>query len=223
MRTKLLFFLLVSYVAARAQPITSGVADLVPSGPFGADESFTLNGPGFTFTGGGFNTEYTCGPAWRPCVPGSTIPSASATLSSDDRGVGGTITVGSTSFRYTENEDSPGSASLHFQFDLTIPSTNPPAGTLSLTGPFTATAFFQDPSFLSGAAFRFEGEGLLTLNLNLVGASYALENMHFDFSPEPPAIPEPATGALTGIALGVLSLGVRAARAKRTVLAERNQ
>jgi hypothetical protein len=195
-----LFLMAAGTTYATTLPITSGVADLS-----GGLESFSLSGPGFSYSGSGVNSEFLCGPLIS-CIPGARIPSGNAGLSSADRGVFGGISVGSASFGFLELENSPGAAEIDFQFNMTTPGTNPPSS-LILTGPFTGEAFFEDPRFLSGELFFFQGQGVATINLNLVTLivpygvqqMYELQNIHFDFG-----APEPGTGTLLCVAGAVL-------------------
>lgn len=179
-------------------PITSGVADITADG----FESFSLHGSGFSYTGAGVNSEFPCGPV-VVCIPGGQIPSQFAELSSDDRGIAGTITVGSTTYNYVALPDLATIAQVSFVFDLSTPGTNPPIN-LTLIGPFTGSAEFEDPTFQSGELFQFDGQGLVTIHLMLGGPPdqqvYSLQHMHFDFAP----VPEPGTDTLVFAALAAL-------------------
>jgi hypothetical protein len=181
--------------------ITSGVADL-SDGRFAA-ASFSLSGAGFSYSGAGTNIFPPCGPA-EPCKPGFNVPSTLAGFGGEDACcLVGTISVGSTSFNYSEGPGLPGGAGVDFTFLIVIPSTNLPSS-LTLTGPFTGRAFFNDPAFQSGEEFVFTGQGVVTINLNLVSTgpmqqAYELQHMHFDFT-----VPEPGTGTLLCVAGAVL-------------------
>lgn len=202
----LLLIPIASSSAAPVYPIMSGTADLtVNSGS--ASESFSLAGPGFAFTGSGEVSAPPC--TLDPCPLGTQIPAALAELSSEDRGVSGTITIGGTSNDYTESPGFPGGADIRYAFNLTTPATNPP-NTLMLTGPFTATADFADPNIESGTPFSFAGTGTVTINLNLlafppsssVPPAYELQSMHFAFA----SVPEPGTGVMSLAAICVLAI-----------------
>jgi hypothetical protein len=197
-------FLMTAFTSRAATlPITSGRADLI-AGPR-VNESFLLNGSGFSFSGFGINSGYPC---LIGCIPGDPIPSGLATLSSEDRGAGGALTVGNTGCGVASGPGFPalaGSVDIEFSFNLNTPGTNPPSS-LTLTGPFTARAFFFDPNCQAGSFFVFSGQGLVTINLVLVvplfaAPTYNLQNMHFDFG-----VPEPGTATLVCLAVAALSL-----------------
>jgi hypothetical protein len=203
----LLLFIPAFSWSAPVYTITGGTTDLT-AGSGAANESFSLTGPGFSFSGSGAVSAPPC--ALNPCQLGTQIPWALAELSSEDRGVSGTIIIGSTSNDYFEGPGFPGGADIGYVFNFSTPATNPP-NSLTLTGPFTATADFADPNIESGNLFSFTGSGTVTINLNLllfppqfsIPPAYELQSMHFAFS----SVPEPGTGVvvLTGISLvGVL-------------------
>src|SRR5882757_1247208 len=97
MRNLVIPFVLMVASSTSAATITSGTADLGTADSLGVGpESFSLSGPGFSFTGIGINSEYPC--TLIACVPGGLIPFAD--LSSEDRRVVGTITLGNRSFDY---------------------------------------------------------------------------------------------------------------------------
>jgi hypothetical protein len=210
MRNLAFLLLLIPAVWSSAAPvysITSGTADLtVNSGS--ASESFSLTGPSFSFAGSGEVTTYPCSPS-DPCSLGAQVPAALAELSSEDRGVSGTITIGSTSNDYLEAPGFPGGADIRYAFTLGTPATNP-LNTLALTGPFTASADFADPNIESGTPFSFTGSGTVTINLSLLAfpppssipPAYELQSMHFAFT----GVPEPGTGAMALAALSVIGI-----------------
>jgi hypothetical protein len=206
MRYLTFIFLLTSSVAVSAATvrgtITSGAADLTLAGQE-ANESFAVNGTGFSFTGTGVVSEPPCSP-FSVCTPGNPIDAAFAALSSEDSGVGGLLTIQDRSHSYSEDPGAPGGAGINYNFNLSTPAANPPA-TLTLTGPFTATANFADPDVESGNLFEFDGRGSVTIRLTFVPAGelgpaqYLLQNAHFTFA----NAPEPSTGLM---AVGSLSL-----------------
>jgi hypothetical protein len=199
----LLLTLTVSACAATVQEtITGGVADLTFAGQQ-ANENFAVSGARFSFTGAGVVSASVCSPL-VPCMPGDRIDAGFAALSSEDRGVAGVLTIQGRSHTYTEGPGAPGGAGISYDFNFSTPAANPPA-TLTLTGPFTATANFADPDIESGNEFHFDGSGSVTISLTFIPegelgpAQYLLQNAHFAFA----NVPEPGTGMM---ALAVLSL-----------------
>lgn len=177
-------------------PITSGSASLLPGSPLLGAESFSVSGPGFSFTGSGINSAYTCGPIIT-CPLGALIPASGTDLTSEDRGVTGNITIGSASENYIALPGLATSAGIMFNFSLTTPASNPPS-TLILSGPFSAQAFFGDPNFQSGNTFVFNGQGIATFNLVLDQflPQYDLVSASFVFN-----VAEPGAGAVVAAAL----------------------
>jgi hypothetical protein len=210
MRSIAFLLLLIPVLSSSAAPvytITSGTADLtVNSGT--ANETFAIAGPGFSFMGFGELSASPC-TLVDPCPLGAQIPSALAELSSEDRGVTGTITIGGRSNDYIEGPGFPGGAGIRYLFNLSTPGTNP-ANSLALTGPFTATADFADPNIESGNLFSFTGSGTVTIKLNLllfppqfsIPPAYELQSMHFAFT----SVPEPETGGMALAAISVLAI-----------------
>ena len=201
MRTRASSLLLLAAVSACAgtvtNTITAGTAILTPG-----QESFTLSGPGFSFTGSGPVSEYPCGPVVA-CMAGAAIPSSPAALDSNDRGVSGTITLGARFYDYMETPLSMGDASLTFAFDLIAPVTTPPSSPV-LTAPFTAVAEFDDVAFDPHNLYFFYGSGTVTVDLTSEGTPsgtrYYLQSMQFEFT----SVPEPRP-ALLVFAVIVLS------------------
>ena len=188
--------------------ITSGSADLTANGLEGT-ESFSVSGPGFSYTGQGRVSEYSCGP-FAVCRIGTQIPSWFAGLSSEDRGMQGIFTFGSTSINYGYGIGDPrGGGGIEYSFHLSTPATNPPA-ILTLMGPFTAVAYFA--SHLLGVdSSSFTGSGMVTIDLTLspFGGVYELQRMHFDFS----SVPEPGAGTL--VLAGIVVIGVQRFKRKK--------
>ncbi len=183
--------------AATTYAITSGTADLTVQSGGSTSESFSFAGSGFSFTGSG---GLSANPCTATCALGDPISSALAELSSDDSGVSGTITFGSTSTNYFEGPASQGSVDIFYNFNLSTPATNPPTH-LTLTGPFTASAFFQD-SNIAPDTLSFNGSGTVTINLSLASQAYEFESMHFAFT----SVPEPSPGLMVFAGIVVLAI-----------------
>jgi PEP-CTERM motif len=196
----------VSSVAATTYTITRGTADLTVNSGL-ADESFSIAGPGFSFTGSGAVSGYPCR-VFEPCPLGAQFPAALTELSSEDTGVSGTITIGNTSSDYDETPGLLGGADIRYDFNLSTPATNPP-NSLILKGPFTATADFGDPDITSFNVFSFTGSGTVTINLNwavyppeFAPSGYELQSIHFAFA----SVPEPGTGILVLAAISLVGI-----------------
>jgi hypothetical protein len=203
--TVLALFLAVGAPAC-ADTIISGTADIVPLSLEGQG-TFSLQGAGFSFTGNAIISQPAC--LVVECPPGSPIPDQFTEMSSEDVGVTGNITVGGTSFNYSEFPGSPGDADLFFFFSLSTPGVNPPSH-VTLTGPFGATATFFDPAFFSGTPFLFTGSGTVTIDLTLgedllLQPVYTLNSMHFDFG-SGSSVPEPSLGAIAFAAIAAAGI-----------------
>jgi hypothetical protein len=184
-------------------PITSG--SFFFSGKSGG---FGISGPGFSFGGGGATTsEFPCSSIFDFCPAGTQI-FFNAVVSSEDRGVSGTITVGSASRGYVENPATAGFAEMDAFFNLTAPAISP-SSTLTLTGPCTGEAIFSDPNFPAPfttieneQTFIFTGQGVVTATLlypnlgTLFPTTYVVEGLQFDFGNAGTATPEPSTSGL---------------------------
>src|SRR2546430_2054743 len=186
---------LLAAVSACAGTITSGMGDR-----FGASISVQFRGSDFIAGASAISSEYPCGRPDGPCLPGTKIRSVLAGLSSEDRGASGGITFGndsgSPSCDFSGIPGSRASVDVEFMFDLTTPGTNPPSS-VTLTGPFTARAFFENPACPVGSFFSFAGQGIVTADLTLGTSGYDLPRLHFDFT----SVPEPATGAVVFVAI----------------------
>jgi hypothetical protein len=207
----------VAAAAVIDAPIIGGVADVThQSGDDFASFSFSLNGPGVSFTGQGIMTPGPC--VLSLCTPGgmaSVAPRNIGSISSDDRSFGGTVTLGSDSFDYFALVDFEPSAHLDFSYSLQIPNVGgtPPA-TLMVSGPFTASAFFFSTA-QPDLTLSMEGRGTVTLNLQWLpdspfGPGYELRSAHYAF-----LVPEPGTISMVLMAMaGQCLIGIRR-RARR--------
>ncbi len=188
---------------AEAVPITSGFVEITMIDPIDGLGSarFSLTGPGFLFTGGGGTSFMVPCSAFGPCVPGTTR-GQSGDLSGEDRGLGGTLTLGGKTYPWAALPGLGPSARISFSHTFAIPMVGvDPPETLILTAPFTSSAGFfafeADPDWDGpDIQLSMKGQGIVTVHLQLVGGVpetlYRFQSSRYEYS----AIPEPGTGTL---------------------------
>ena len=177
--------------AAATIAITGGSADVV-----GGAAQFSIAGDGASFTGQGLVTPSPC---HAPCAPGSSFP-VDAAISSEDRGLNGTVIFGGNTFNYVALPGLSTGAGLDFMYVLTIPPVDAPGpSAITVMSPFTAIGGFSAPNFNGGQPLVMEGQGTATIVLSLAfPTAYILQSAHYEFNP----VPEPGTAALLLIGLG---------------------
>ena len=188
---------------AEAVPITSGFAEITMTDPvegFGIVR-FSFSGPGFFFRGGGGTSALVPCSALGPCVPGTTR-GESGHIAGEDRGLGGTLTFGGETFPWAALPGMSPDANISFSHTFAIPMVGvDPPETLILTAPFKSSAFFLAGPFDPGwngppVALSMKGQGIVTVQLQLLGGApetlYRFQSSRYEYS----AIPEPGTGTL---------------------------
>lgn len=170
-------------------PITHGEDDIYGHGfglPgfFRADQSISINGPGFSLYGQGFVPACTTA---LPCTPGTTFQSSwlSGPVGLIDLIYQGNFLVGLI-------PSANATADFTFTFDSFVLRARDLTrdGVDDITGvfgvPFTAVGTYRDPTVQGGQQFDFVGQGTMDLALNADGPNWDLQFARLVFTaPEP--------------------------------------
>jgi hypothetical protein len=146
---------------------------------------------------------YSCTPV-APCAPGSPIPASLLGPSSSRQPIFASIVDFNNHNFAFQMQTGPGQnsfADVELEFDLTVPADAQLGSSLAVRGPFTAIAFYRNPS--QGVDYEFIGQGTATIALLPIGSAFQFQSARFVFTP----VPEPSL--TVAVFLALLALAAR--------------